>query len=101
MTEQSSNYQNPIPFSLSSVNGLSFILWAYSINTGNELESATAYYNRGVSAILINNISLFESKFNFRSYIPTEIVCIDSAGAVLSVSLLNDKNISLAAGTSI
>jgi len=101
MTEQSSNYQNPNPFSLSSENGLSFIFWAYSINTANELEYATTYYNRGISAIAINNISILESKFVFRSYIPTEIVCIDSAATVLSISKLDDKNISLAPGTSV
>ncbi|KAF5038125.1 hypothetical protein DSECCO2_557530 [anaerobic digester metagenome] len=101
MTDQSSNYQNPIPFSLISENGLSFIFWAYSVNTANELEYATTYYNRGVSAIAINNISVFDSKFVFRSYIPTEIACIGSSGVVLNISKLDDKNISLASETSV
>lgn len=101
MTEQSSNYQNPYPFSISSENGLSFIFWAYSVNNGNELEYATTYYNRGVSAIAIKNISVLENKFVFRSYIPTEFLCIDSAGTVLSISKFDNKNISLAPGTSV
>jgi hypothetical protein len=101
MTEQSSNYQNPIPFSISSENGLSFIFWAYSVNNENELEYATTYYNRGISAIVLNDVSVFESKFVFKSYIPTEIACIDSAGKVLNVSILDNKNISLAPETSV